>query len=289
MITVLITGANGFIAQHLACVLKREQFRVIGTSRTGIYIEGFERVFMVSLGESLIPVFNAEKVDVVVHCANAQGRNEYQLNVKGTSQWLEESQKHWVRLQIFLSSLSAGPDAISDYGKAKYKLEELFVAERQVVFKLGLVIGSGGMFARMVETICKSRIVPLLDSGNTPTYVLGIDNLCSIIRDCILDRGEIMRGKSWYIIQPKPYSLRDIMLTIKRQFGSKCRFIAAPSFLALIGLLILERLPLLKLPVNSNHVKGLIQSKHKEFPSDFSYFRYPEEELDQLVGKLKSG
>ena len=289
MTTVLITGANGFIAQHLACVLKREQFRVIGTSRTGIIMGGFERVFMVSLGESLVPVFNDEKVDVVVHCANAQGRYEYQLNVKGTSQWLEESQKHWVRLQIFLSSLSAGPDAISDYGKAKYKLEELFVAERQVVIKLGLVIGGGGMFARMVETICKSRIVPLLDGGNTPTYVLGIDYLCSIIRDCILDRGEKMRGKAWYIIQPKPYSLRDIMLTIKRQFGSKCWFISAPSFPALLGLLILERLPLLKLPVNSTHVKGLIQSKHKEFPSDFGYFSYPEEELDRLVGKLKSG
>jgi len=288
MTTVLITGANGFIAQHLACALKREQFRVIGTSRTGNIIEGFDRVYMVSLGESLVTVFNDEKVEVVVHSANAQGQNEYQLNVKGTSQWLEESKKQWVRLQIFLSSLSAGPDAISDYGKAKYKLEELFVAERQVVLKLGLVIGSGGMFARMVESISKSRIVPLLDGGNTPTYVLGIDYLCSIIRDCILNHGEKMRGKVWYIIQPKPYSLHNIMLTIKRQYGSKCWFISMPSFPVLLGLLFLERLPLLKLPVNSTHVKGLIQSKHKEFPSDYGYFSYPEVGLDRLVGELKS-
>ncbi len=285
MTTILITGASGFIAHHLAILLKREQCRVIGTARRSLTVEGFKRVYRVSLGESLAPVLEAENVYGIVHCANAAGKEELRKNIDGTIGWMEEARQHGVGLQVFLSSLSARPETLSDYGRAKYELEGKFAAMDQVVFKLGLVIGDGGMFARMVEPIRRAKVVPLLDQGRARTYILGIDFLCKVIRDCIRNNGDGYRGRAWYIQQPRSYLLRDVMFSIKRQYGCKSWFVPVPALPVLWILLGLEKLPFLKMPVSSTNLKGLIQSRQVEFSSDFERFGYPEEDLDELVGK----
>ena len=53
MTTVLITGANGFIARNLAPVLKEAGMRVAGTSRAGQPVPGFDAIYPASLGDSL--------------------------------------------------------------------------------------------------------------------------------------------------------------------------------------------------------------------------------------------
>jgi nucleoside-diphosphate-sugar epimerase len=285
MTTILITGANGFIARHLAHHLRPQSYRLIGTSRRSESCAGFGRVYRASLGDSLAPVFEGEKVGCIVHCANATGEDELRKNIDGTSLWMEEARLHGVGLQIFLSSLSASPGALSDYGRAKHALEERFTAIGQVVFKFGLVIGDGGMFTRIAGPVRNARVVPLLDEGKAPTYILGIDTLCKVIGDCIRQNGSGLRGRVWYIQQPRAYPLREVMSSIKRQYGCHSWLIPVPALPVLWLVQILERLPFLKLPVTSTNIKGLIQSRKTEFPSDFGQFGYPEEDLDQLVGR----
>ncbi|OEU61809.1 MAG: hypothetical protein BBJ57_06695 [Desulfobacterales bacterium PC51MH44] len=286
MTTVLITGANGFIARHIAITLKQEKLRTVGVSRKTSRIDGFDKVYAAYLGESLKPVFEAETIDVLVHCANHVGKNEFKTNMNGTTLWMEEAKVHGVGLQIFLSSLSAKANALSDYGRAKFELEQKFIKAHHVIFRLGLVIGNGGIFAKMTESIRKLPVVPLLDNGTTEVYVLGIEFLCYVIRDCILNKGEGLRGQVWQIQQLKAYTLREVMVTIRQQFGYICWFIPIPSFPVLWALLTVERLPFLKLHISSTNLKGLRQSSGKEFHSDFDKFGYPEESLDNLVRKV---
>jgi nucleoside-diphosphate-sugar epimerase len=111
MTTVLITGASGFIARNLAIVLQDAGMRVAGTSRQGQPAPGFAAIYPASLGDSLRPALDAERVDAVVHCALDTGLDAYETNVAGTTRWLEEVKQAGVPLQILLSSLSADADA----------------------------------------------------------------------------------------------------------------------------------------------------------------------------------
>ncbi len=283
--TVLITGANGFIARNLAKTLKGKQLRVIGTSRRPVRIDGFDKIHEASLMESLANVFETEKIDTVIHCANHVGENEFEINVNGTTRWLKEAKENGVDNHIFLSSISAKPNVPSEYGRAKYELEQIFISEDGVIFRLGLVIGNGGMFGKIKQSMQKSPLVPIIDNGSRYVHVLGIDFLCHVIVQSILTSGEGLRGKLWHIHQPKPYTLRDVMVEIRKQFGYSCRFVPVPSLPILWAVSAVEKLRFLKLPVSSTNLKGLRQTRNETTPSDFVMFGQPEQSLEELVSK----
>jgi nucleoside-diphosphate-sugar epimerase len=286
MTTVLITGASGFIGRSLAPVLQQAGMRTIGSSRAAQELPGFDRVYRASLGDPLRPILEAERVDAVVHGALAEGPDAYAVNVTGTTRWLEEAKAAGVGLQIFLSTLSATADAAADYGRAKFILQQRFTAAGEVVFRLGVVVGDGGMFARMRESARRYPIVPLLDGGQQLIYVLGIGYLTAILRDCILQNGAGLRGRAWNPHQPRAYTLREVMRAILRHYGYRRLLLPIPARPILALLLAAEKLPGVKLPVTSANVMGLVKQSRQEIPSDFDRFGYPEESLEALIGRL---
>lgn len=283
MQAVLITGASGFIARHLAAALRVAGWRVIGTSRQDATLAGFDRIYRGRLGGSLAEVFAREAVDAVVHTALDAGTDAYETNVEGTTRWLEEATAAGVGTQVFLSSLSADAQALSEYGRAKYVLEQRFLAADQIVFRLGVVVGDGGMFGRMVDSVRRSPVVPLLDNGAQLIYVLGIDFLCAVMRDALASAGQGLRGRAWNLQQPTPYPLREVIRAICAAYGLRRILVPLPAR-PLVGLLrLFEKQAVLRLPVTSVNVQGLIQQGRREFPSDFPRFGYAEEPLSDLV------
>ena len=228
MTHVLITGAHGFIARHLAPTLSAAGMAVTGTSRSATAPRGFERVHACRLGDSLADILRAERPDVVIHAALASGPDAYAANVEGTRRWLREASAAGVRLQVFLSSLSALPDAPSDYGRAKFDGEQDFVAADAVVLRMGVVIGPGGMFERLVSSSRRFPAIPLLDGGRQWVYVLGIDFLCAALTDCIAADHQELCGRTWNLQQPKPYTLRQIVESINRAYGFRRVLVPIP-------------------------------------------------------------
>jgi len=280
--TVMITGAGGFIGRHLAGRLSGEGYRVVGIARGGAALEHCHATYRAALGDSLISVMRQEDVDVVLHCANHAGPNEFAINVNGTRRWFEEAAAHGTSLQILMSSLSAREDAATDYGRAKHALEESFIAEGGVAFRLGVVIGDGGMFGRIKHSLARSPVVPLLDNGCGRIYFLGIDYLTSVVEDSIRSDGDELRGGVWRLQQPAHCTLLELMTAIRDQYGFACRFLPIPSLPIQWALAMSEYLPL-KLPITSTNVKGLRQSRFDEFETDFARFGYPAVSLNDLV------
>jgi nucleoside-diphosphate-sugar epimerase len=285
--TVLITGANGFIARNLAPVLKDAGLRVIGASRKGSPVAGFDAVYPAGLGDSLRPVLEAEPVAAVVHAALDSSPDAYRVNVDGTTRWLDEASAAGVPLQILLSTLSAAPDALSDYGRGKYVLEQRFSACDQVIFRMAIVVGNGGMFARLRESARRTPVVPLLDGGRQPVYVLGIGFLCSVLRDCIAADGAGLRGRAWNLQQPTAYRLRDVIAAINRGYGYRRLLLPIPVRPILPLLELVEKLPAPRLPITSANVKGLTQAAAQAPASDFARFGYPEADLDTLIAHAR--
>ena len=102
---------------------KRRAWRRSEHRGSGEAVPGFDRVCKCCLGDALAPILAAERFDAVVHAALDTGPNAYTVNVAGTQRWMEEAAAAGIGLQILLSTLSATPDARSDYGQAKYDLE----------------------------------------------------------------------------------------------------------------------------------------------------------------------
>jgi hypothetical protein len=50
-----------------------------------------------------------------------------------------------------------------------------------------------------------------------------------------------------------------------------------------MGVELLEKQPLVNLPVSSANVRGLMQAGRQTFPSDYPRFGYPEQSLQELA------
>jgi hypothetical protein len=126
-----------------------------------------------------------------------------------------------------------------------------------------------------------------LDGGRQSVYVLGIDFLCNVIRDCIAANGEGLRGRGWNLQQPTAYRLRDVIAAINRGYGYRRVMLPVPVRPILALLQLVEKLPAPRLPITSTNVKGLAQAAAQETPSDFARFGYPEEDLDTLIAHAR--
>lgn len=283
MTTVLITGASGFIARRLAQTLSDAGFAVLGTSHSATALPGYRAIVPASLGDTLLPALTSQPVDAIVHTALAAGADAFRLNVGGTTRWLDEGRAAGVKLQILLSTLSAEADAPSDYGRAKWAQEQRFTAADEVALRLGVVVGDGGMYARIRSSATRFPVTPLLDGGRQLLYVVGIDALCAVLRDAIASNGSGLRGRSWNLVQPEPATLRAMVEAIQRQAGKRALLVSVPTLPVQMGLRLAESVPLLRLPVSSSNVAGLRQQGQRRVQSDWTRFGQPVQPLEALI------
>lgn len=282
---VLVTGAHGFIAQNVSRVLKEAGFFIIGTSRRPGPVKNYDEIFYGVLGEPLKDVFDKHRLDVIVHCAYDSSEIENIKNAEGTRIWAEQAEKNNVGLQIFMSSISADQDAYSPYGQKKYEVEKWFIEHNHIVFRLGLVIGNGGLFGKIISLVRKNPVIPLIDRGRTLVYVSDAETISSIITDFILGRNKIERGKVWFLQQETPLLFIDVLREIRKQYKRRCILIPVPYTALSFLLKAVEKLNFLKIGIDTNNLKGMRQVGRKSFTSDIRMLGYRETSLETLIKK----
>jgi nucleoside-diphosphate-sugar epimerase len=283
---VLITGANGFIAKNIARVLREAGCCIIGTSRKPAPVSHYDKIVHGALGEPLKDVFENYKLDAVIHCAFDKEDTDNIMNAEGTYIWAEQAEKNNVGLQIFISSLSADEAAFAPYGQKKYEVEQWFLRHNHIVFRPGLVIGNGGLFGRIVTTVKKSPVIPLIDSGKTLTYFTDVDTLSEIIRDTIFDKNKVSSSRVWNLQQEAPVYFGDILEEIARHYKLLRLFIPVPHIIISFILKLTEKMAFLKLGINVNNLKGMRQHGHKKYKSDLHVLGYPETSMEMMIKKL---
>jgi nucleoside-diphosphate-sugar epimerase len=282
---VLITGANGFIAKNIARTLKASGLNVIGTSRNPAPLKNYDEVVRGILGKPLKDVFETHAIDAIVHCAFDKDEVENVKNAEGTHLWAEQAGENNVGLQIFMSSISADEIALAPYGQKKYEVEKWFIEHNQIVFRLGLVVGRGGLFGRIISTVRNSPIIPLIDMGRTLFYPSDVDTISFIVLETVTGENNIERGKIWYLQQETPVCFADILKEIRKQYGLFRVFVPVPYFAVSIMLNLIEKLKFLKLGISTNNLKGLRQVKEKTFKSDLGVLGYQETPIEILIKK----
>jgi nucleoside-diphosphate-sugar epimerase len=281
--TVLITGANGLIGRAAAARCRQEGLRTVGVVYPFEHPPEFDAVYPGVLQTPLADVFEKEEISAVVHGANHIGRNEFDINTGGTKLWAGQAADSGIAAQILLSSISAQEKAVSPYGRAKFHLEKWFFDKGYLSFRLGFVVGRGGLFGRLTHLVEKYPILPLPDGGRTWVYPTGLNSLSDLL--CRSVRGDIDRPEKgfWRFFQPEPVFMADVIREIKTCLSARCHILNMPIGALLFAARILERIPLLKIGVSSNNILGMRQNNRNDFETDFERFGYPAESLSDLV------
>ncbi|MBL7050276.1 MAG: NAD-dependent epimerase/dehydratase family protein [Nitrospira sp.] len=282
---VLITGARGFVAQNIAKSLREAGFYIIGTSRQGGDHCEYDELCSGTLGRPLERVFQDHEIEAVIHCAFDQQDKDNSTHESGTRLWADQAAEAGVKMQVFMSSISASEDAFASYGQKKYLLEQWFLARGQIVLRLGLVIGEGGIFGRIISMVRKSPVIPLIDGGRTLTYITDRNVIGKFINQVLQDNQDKYRGKAFNLHQKEPVLFVDILRAIKKKYGASCILVPIPYIIVSAGMAVLDKLKFLKLSFDSNNLKGMRQNNGKNFHSDVNALGYGEPHYEDLIGQ----
>ena len=219
---IAVTGAGGFIGKELVCYLSNQGHEVLRLQRESI-TGPMDRFFDMRSPHSIPDLAG---IDALIHTAYI--RHEKNLcpdsakaNICTTLALEKACHSAGVKL-IFLSCMSAHADSKSANGRHKYELEQKLDISRDLILRLGLVIGRGGITEQIKSQILKSNFIPIADR-HLAIQVIDIQDLCRIV-----DKGLSSNAVGIYnVAKETPYKLVNIYHTIAEKLNRKPIFIPA--------------------------------------------------------------
>ena len=262
---VLITGVTGFLGLSLASHLASLGHEVRGTT-TGApdpSKRGWGATFRHRLGQPIEDGMFAG-TDAVVHAAYDLSPGSWATNVAGTIALAEAARSRGVTRQIFISSYSAHPGAVTEYGRTKAELQAWFLSAGLTVVQPGLVIGRGGLYAKIAEFVRTRRVVPVVSPGAlVPVVALGDLNqsLAGLL--------EKPAGAPVRLYLDERVTMRRLMEEIRRSVGSRAVLVPVPYLFARAAVAVLDavRLPL---PLGRDNLEGLRANQGRAEPGDLT-------------------
>lgn len=275
---IFLTGIGGFLGSHLAAHWVRSGHEVSGASSSGAALDGVRRVTPFSLGR---PVDTGELagIDVVIHLAYDRAAG-LEANDKGTRLVAMAAESAGVARQIFVSSYSARPDALSEYGRLKFGLETYFGERGGMVVRPGLVVGNGGLFQRNMRKILTAPVLPLLNGGRDLMPVVAVED-CAAAMTVLLDG----RAGAFNLFNPEMVSMRRFVETINRMAGHRAFYLPVPGNLAARLLTVAARLGI-KLPVDADNLKAMQQNQAQIHYSDLTTLIESYSSFEEMIAKL---
>jgi len=276
-VTVLVTGATGFIGIHLIkrLVLQASSFRVLAflretSSRSSIPSDVVVVVGDLKNKDTLDDIFKSNPIDIVIHLAaemdffpNNPGLL-YQVNCDGTRNLILSAVDHHVKRFIYISTTEAiGPspntsipadelsptNPVQEYGKTKAETEAIV---RQISGKTGLkyvilrptgVFGPGDRFAcyELIKSVEWGLLFFIPGSGTPKLMFTHVDDVVEGILCCLSCDDEALNDT--YIICPdQPLTIKAWLDVLSRELGRMKPFFHIPIPVLEVGMVLLSPL-----------------------------------------------
>ena len=219
LMTVAITGVNGFIGRALAAHLVVQGHRVLGLSRQGILLPGVENrctggalnvdTLAHTLTQALAGASTVVHLAAKAHQTDAallQDDGQFDVNLQLTDALLTASQRAGVQRLVYVSSIGVNgqrttsrafterdaPAPVEAYARSKWRCEQRvqqFSAATglpHVILRPPLVYGphAPGNFGRLVHALGQGWPLPLAAVHNRRHFI-GIGNLVDAISLCL--------------------------------------------------------------------------------------------------------
>jgi nucleoside-diphosphate-sugar epimerase len=227
---VAVTGASGFIGQHLTAALLDRGDRVTRIRRP-FEFAGLREAF--------------RQVDAVVHLAGVvsavRERDFYLANVDATRLVAEAARAAHARL-IHVSSLAAAgpapvtsprseddpPSPITPYGRSKLEGELAVIGTpglRWTVLRPGAVYGPGDRAMRPLFRLAMLGILPAVGRSGSAYMFIHVDDL---IRALIAAVDRDPAGETIFVAHPRPVTARDLLEAIRIAVGGRAPIVPLP-------------------------------------------------------------
>ncbi len=291
-LSVLVTGANGFVGRVVCEQLFARGHAVRGAARSQHEIPGGSFVQIATIDENTdwSEALKGE-VDVVIHLAarvhvmhdkSTNPLAEFRkVNTAGTERLARAAAKSGVRRFVYVSSIKVNGEATvgserfteqdvpkpqDPYAVSKWEAEQVLhrIAKETgievVVVRPPLVYGQGvkGNFAQMLKVLSKGIPLPLSAVSNSRSLVY-VENLADALIVCAIHPAAT--GQTYLVSDGEDISTPDLLRSLANAMGVQTRlFYFPPSWLLFLAKMLGKAAPLERLTgslkINSDKIRN---------------------------------
>ena len=182
---ILLTGASGFIGQHLTRKLQSKGHTVIACSRKN----GFDFIRMCSK-EDWMP--HLSNVDIIINCVGIiceTGEQTFSaLHYQAPSALFQAGADANVKRIIQISALGADEYSSAPYHITKKAADDVLrsLPVNWFILRPSLVYGRGGKSTAFFKRLARFPVIPLMEGGLQPVQPVHINDLTDCIMRCLI-------------------------------------------------------------------------------------------------------
>ncbi len=250
---ILITGASGFIGDHLVNALLCANHKIIVCARHPQYIRQRWPEVAVTKADFTIDHTAADwmprlkDIDLVINTVGIIRENRTQtfdaLHISAPIALFQACESMGIRRVIQISALGANEKAFSRYHKSKYAADQYLrgSALDWAVVMPSIVYGPGAKSMALFKALAALPFIPLIDTGDQCIQPVHINDLTKAIVKLVNSPTQLR--STIEIVGPAPITLKTLYATLRNWLGQgQARFLFIPNQLALLGARWSERL-----------------------------------------------
>lgn len=261
---IALTGATGFIGNHLLHALTRRGHRIRVLLRSPAALPpGCTNAVIGDLSRPINMAAALAGVDTIIHSAGlaptmtgSPDEDFRRLNTAATGNLAQAAQRAGVRRFIFLSSLRAQADVSARdvltedlppvptdaYGRSKLAAEQELSRHDLdwVALRLALVFGPGvkGNVARLVDVARSPYWLPF-GALRAKRSLLSLDNLVTAV-ETVMATPQLLR-RPLIVADPEPLSIAQMITAMRAGLGRRRGLIPVPSTILHAGFRLMGR------------------------------------------------
>lgn len=181
---ILLTGANGFIGQHLLKALQTAGYHVKLATRSN----GFDFNQMTTK-ETWLP--HLRDINVVINCVGiiieTKNKTFTNLHYQAPAALFHACEEANIMKVIQISALGADEQAFTPYQLSKKAADDALrsLSLKWFVLRPSLVYGKNGKSMKMFQRLASLPAIPLIDGGNQIIQPVHISDLTETILRCL--------------------------------------------------------------------------------------------------------
>ena len=193
ILTIAITGANGFVAKNLRNFLSKNHIKVIAIARKTFQKHHTETVVY---SKTLLEKGLQNKLrncDALVHLigiGKQSSKYNFEDNIDLTKNMIQTCKKSGIKKIVYISGLGVTKNSRSDYFISKYKAEQEIINSGldYTIFRPSYIIGKKDYLSKFILKQIKKGIVIIPGSGKYHLQPIFVEDVAKIILESISEK-----------------------------------------------------------------------------------------------------